>query len=152
MKMDLFHGGTMDLRFCLGNKGENRYGVIDYLLWQTAFVYYAAYFAKAPVMAHGATAASAPMTAVASIVMAMIMIISFRGVNVAACFIVYDIELGADQPALLHLARPYAEPSQAKGADMTADGFDVRSGVEQGADEHVAADSGGCIEIKNPFH
>jgi hypothetical protein len=81
-----------------------------------------------------------PMVVAVPLVMAMMVL--FRGIDVPARFLVHDIELGPHEPALAHLARPYAEPFQTKGVDMPADGFDVRTGVDQGAHEHVAADAG----------
>ena len=50
VKMYLFQGRAVDLRFSQGNEFEDRHGVIDHLLGKTALAYDAADIPQAPVV------------------------------------------------------------------------------------------------------
>jgi hypothetical protein len=91
-----------------------------------------------------------PMAVMMFVPMGVMVII--KRINVMAGFVVYYVELCPHESALAHLPGPDAEAFKAQRSYMAADFLDVGAGVDECPNEHVAADTGRCIKIEDPFH
>jgi hypothetical protein len=80
-----------------------------------------------------------PMAVMMFVPMGVMVII--KRINVIAGLVVYYVELCPHETALAHLPGPDAEAFQAQRSYMAADFLDVGAGVDECADEHVAADT-----------
>ena len=73
-------------------------------------------------------------------------------VHVLTGYRVEDIELGSPEPLPQHFGGPNLESFQAEAFHVASNRFQVGAGVKERSYEHVAADSGEGVQIKDPFH